>query len=105
MPAASESVWEADDTEPVLDTTVASILRDAARRSPDTIALVAGTADPAARRRWTYAELLADGRAAAARRWRRASSPASGWRSSPPASPSPSSSATRRHWPVWSSFP
>jgi fatty-acyl-CoA synthase len=55
-----ESVWEADDTEPVADTTVGSILRDAARRSPDTTALVAGCADPSARRRWTYAELLAD---------------------------------------------
>ncbi len=62
---ASESVWVADDTEPVLDTTVGSILRDAARRSPDTTALVAGSADPAARRRWTYAELLADAQGAA----------------------------------------
>jgi len=61
----SDSVWVADDTEPVLDTTVASILRDAARRSPDTTALVAGTAEPAARRRWTYAELLADAESAA----------------------------------------
>jgi fatty-acyl-CoA synthase len=68
------SVWEADDTEPVLDTTVASILRDAARRSPDTVALVAGgatsgataTPDPGARRRWTYVELLADAERAAA---------------------------------------
>jgi fatty-acyl-CoA synthase len=58
--SVGESVWEADDAEPVADTTVGSILRDAARRSPDTTALVAGTADPSARRRWTYAELLAD---------------------------------------------
>jgi fatty-acyl-CoA synthase len=63
--SGEDSVWVADDTEPVLDTTVASILLDAARRSPDTIALVAGTADPASRRRWTYAELLADAKLAA----------------------------------------
>jgi len=56
----TESWWEADDAEPVLDTTVAGILRQAAARSPDTVALVEGTADPASRRRWTYAELLAD---------------------------------------------
>ncbi len=59
------SVWEGDDTEPVLDTTVGSILRDAARRTPDVIALVAGTADPALRRRWTYGALLADAELAA----------------------------------------
>ncbi|HLM95703.1 MAG TPA: class I adenylate-forming enzyme family protein [Acidimicrobiales bacterium] len=61
----SQSVWEADDTEPVLDSTVASILRDAASRSPHITALVAGTADPASRRRWSYAELLADAQGAA----------------------------------------
>ena len=61
-----DAVWEADDTEPVLDTTVASILRDAARRTPDTTALVAGTAEAGSRRRWTYAELLADTEQAAA---------------------------------------
>ncbi len=63
MPRSShvtESVWDADDSEPVLDTTVGSILRAAARRSPHTTALVAGGADPVRRRRWTYAELLAE---------------------------------------------
>jgi fatty-acyl-CoA synthase len=64
--APAESVWEAEDSEPVLDTTVGSILRDAARRSPDATALVAGTADPAGRRRWSYAELLAEAEHAAA---------------------------------------
>jgi len=63
---AAESVWVADDSEPVLDTTVGSILRDAAHRTPHTTALVAGTPDPTARRRWTYAELLADAERAAA---------------------------------------
>jgi fatty-acyl-CoA synthase len=65
------SVWDADDSERVLDTTVGGILRDAATRTPDAIALVAGTLEPALRRRWTYAELLDDaeraGRALAAR--------------------------------------
>jgi fatty-acyl-CoA synthase len=63
--AAPESVWEADESEPVLDTTVGGILRAAARRSPDTTALVAAPAEPALRRRWTYRELLADAERAA----------------------------------------
>jgi fatty-acyl-CoA synthase len=55
------------EDEITLDTTVAGILRDAARRTPDGLALVEGVADPDRRRRWTYAELSADaGRAAAA---------------------------------------
>ncbi len=58
-------MWIADGTEPVVDSTVASILLDAARRSPATDALVAGTADPAARRRWSYGELLSDAQGAA----------------------------------------
>ena len=77
-------VWEADDTEPVLDTTVASILRDAARRSPRHHRPRGRATLPTRarrRRRWTYAELLADAAARAAAPWRRASSPASGWRS------------------------
>jgi len=58
-------VGVAAGAEPVLDTTVGSILREAAQRSPRTTALVAGTPDPGARRRWSYAELLADAEAAA----------------------------------------
>ena len=49
----------------IRETTVASILRDAAEQSPDTCALVAGTVDPATRRRWTYAEVTADAEAIA----------------------------------------
>jgi len=51
----------------VLDTTVAGILRDAARATPDVTALVHGSPDPGRRRRWTYAELAraAEGAAAA----------------------------------------
>jgi len=64
-PAATDSVWAADATEPVLDTTVGGILREAARRSPQTPALVVGSPDPVLRRRWTYRELLADAERAA----------------------------------------
>src|SRR6476646_1856980 len=56
----SESYWPADRSEPVLDTTVGGILRDAARAAPDGPALIGGHPDPAERRRWTYAELLQD---------------------------------------------
>jgi fatty-acyl-CoA synthase len=58
-PALTESAWTAHDEE-VEDSTVAGILRRAAARTPDAVALVEGVADPAARRRWTYAGLLAD---------------------------------------------
>ena len=54
----SESYVAADESSPVLETTVASILRDAAARAPDNVALVEGT--PGGGRRWTYAELLRD---------------------------------------------
>ena len=58
-------------TGAVLDTTVAGILREAARETPDVIALVHGAPDPARRRRWTYAELAASSeRAASALAWR-----------------------------------
>jgi fatty-acyl-CoA synthase len=50
----------ADTREPLLDSTVAGILREAARDAPDRVALVAGTADPAARVRRTYADVEAD---------------------------------------------
>ena len=50
----------ADLSSPVLETTVGSVLRDAAAEAPDSLALVEGVADPEARRRWTFAELLAD---------------------------------------------
>jgi fatty-acyl-CoA synthase len=44
----------------VLETTVGGVLREAAERAAETIALVEGTRDRAARRRWSYADLLAD---------------------------------------------
>src|SRR4051812_26266592 len=50
--------WLADDSVPLLPTTVPGVLRDAAAAVPQRIALVSGAPDPAARRRWTYLELL-----------------------------------------------
>ncbi len=52
------SYWPADTSEPVLDTTVGGVLREAARLAPDRVGLVAGLPNPADRRRWTYAEIL-----------------------------------------------
>jgi acyl-CoA synthetase (AMP-forming)/AMP-acid ligase II len=54
----STSYWPADGSQPVLDLTVGDALRDAAAEAPHAIALVEGAVDPAARRRWSYAELL-----------------------------------------------
>jgi fatty-acyl-CoA synthase len=56
----TESQWTRTETEPVLDMTVGDLLRSSAAAVPGRIALVEGVADPAARRRWTYAELMAD---------------------------------------------
>ena len=63
--APTPSYWEKDEREPVVDTTVGDLLRDTATAVPDRTALVAGVADPAARRRWTYAELLDESERAA----------------------------------------
>jgi fatty-acyl-CoA synthase len=57
--------WPADTSEPVRETTVGGVLREAAADSPDGLAMVAGLPDPADRRRWTFAELLADAERAA----------------------------------------
>ena len=54
----STSYWPADFSQPVVDLTVGDALRGAAAQAPDATALVEGVADPAARRRWSYAELL-----------------------------------------------
>src|SRR6516225_11248866 len=65
MTTMTMSYWPADVSEPVLETTVGSILRAAAAQAPDSTAMVAGVPDPAARRRWTYAQLLAEAEQAA----------------------------------------
>jgi fatty-acyl-CoA synthase len=54
----SVSYWPADTSEPVLETTVGGVLRSAAQRAGDTVALVEAVPDKAARRRWTYSSLL-----------------------------------------------
>ncbi len=63
--ALTRAHWPADTSDPVLETTVGGVLRDAAASDPDRIAMIAGLPDPAARRRWTFAELLADSERAA----------------------------------------
>src|SRR4029079_9450632 len=58
--ALTESHYPADQSEPVLDTTVGGILREAAGAVTAQPALIGGHRDPAQRRRWTYSELLED---------------------------------------------
>ena len=65
MTTMTMSYWPADVSEPVLETTVGSILRAAAAQAPDSTAMVAGVPDPAARRRWPYAQFLAEAEQAA----------------------------------------
>ena len=57
--------WIPDGSAAVLETTIGGILRTAAERAPDTVALAAGVADPAGRRQWSYAGLLAEAELAA----------------------------------------
>jgi fatty-acyl-CoA synthase len=65
-PPLTQSYWPADTRESILETTVGSILRNAAEQAPDTAALVEGTPCPASeRRRWSYAELLQEAERAA----------------------------------------
>jgi fatty-acyl-CoA synthase len=45
---------------PVLETTVGGVLRAAAEQAAETVALVEGTPEQRLRRRWSYADLLAD---------------------------------------------
>jgi fatty-acyl-CoA synthase len=61
MATLTESYWPADQSIPVLETTVGGALREAAARYGSANALVEGTPDlPEDRRRWTFDELLAD---------------------------------------------
>jgi fatty-acyl-CoA synthase len=46
------------DTPPVREITIGDALREAAAAAPDRVALIAASPDPAARREWTYAQLL-----------------------------------------------
>jgi fatty-acyl-CoA synthase len=56
MPLA-ESYAIGPTDPPVRDITLGQLLEEAVADAPDRLALIAGTADPAARRQWTYAEL------------------------------------------------
>ena len=59
------SLWPADTCVPVVECTVGQLLRDTAAELPDGVALVDGVAG-AHRRRWTYAQLLAEAQLVAA---------------------------------------
>lgn len=52
------SYWPADESMPVLESTIGSVLRDTAARQPQAWAVIDGD-DPSGRR-WTYRQLLAD---------------------------------------------
>ena len=65
MTTVTRSYWPADTSAQVSQTTVGGILRAAAEAGPDLPAMVGGMPDPGARRRWTYAELLAEAERAA----------------------------------------
>ena len=56
----TESYFPAQDDEPILETTVGGVLRAQAALAPDAEALVEADIAGELRRRWTYAELLAD---------------------------------------------
>jgi fatty-acyl-CoA synthase len=56
---AGASYVEADRTVELREIAIGDVLREAAAEVPDAPALINGSADPAQRRRWTYAELLA----------------------------------------------
>ncbi len=57
--AFTESYWPATEDGELFDWTVGDALREMASRHPDRTALIEAVVDASARRRWTYAELLA----------------------------------------------
>jgi acyl-CoA synthetase (AMP-forming)/AMP-acid ligase II len=65
MTTVTTSYWPADTSAQINETTVGKVLRAAAATAPGRLAMVGGVPDPGARRRWTYAELLADAEQAA----------------------------------------
>ena len=56
----TNAYWPAQTSTPLRETTIGSILRDAAARAPEKIALIDGDPAGGQRRRWTYRALLAD---------------------------------------------
>ena len=65
MQSLTEAYWAATDEIALLDTTCGSILRAAAQRSPQHVALIDADSLSGTPRRWTYAELLHDAERAA----------------------------------------
>ena len=63
--ALEKSYWPADNTAPLREITLGGLLREVAAAVPDRVALVDAVADPAQRRRWTYAQFLAEAEGAA----------------------------------------
>jgi len=61
----TNAYWPAQTFTPLRDTTIGSILCDAAAAAPDKIALIDGDPVRGKRRRWTYLALLADAERAA----------------------------------------
>ncbi|WP_077000327.1 class I adenylate-forming enzyme family protein [Variovorax sp. KK3] len=57
-PALDESHWPADVSQPLLDITLGDLLRGLAQDVPERVAFVEAVPDAAARRRWTYRQLL-----------------------------------------------
>ena len=64
-PQLATSYCPADTSHPIRETTVGGVLRTAAARAPDQVALIAGSPDAAGRRQWRYGELLAEAEQAA----------------------------------------
>ncbi|HEX4091624.1 MAG TPA: AMP-binding protein [Trebonia sp.] len=61
----SKAYWPADVSSPVQESTIGSVLREAAERTPHATALIDGNPDGGPRRAWTYRELLDDAECAA----------------------------------------
>jgi fatty-acyl-CoA synthase len=57
MTSTKLSIAVGTSEPPIRDMTIGDLLREAATANPERIAIIAGTADPAERRQWTYAEL------------------------------------------------
>jgi fatty-acyl-CoA synthase len=56
----TESYFPAQDTGPLLEISLPDLMRQVAREVPQRLALVEGVADPSARRRWTYQQLITE---------------------------------------------
>src|ERR1700688_3407017 len=61
----TNAYWPAQISAPLRESSIGSILRDAAARAPDKIALIDGDLGRGQTRRWTYRALLADAERAA----------------------------------------